>query len=252
MQQCRRPRRKVENSAIPSHPASPRGPPSKWVRLQLSRFWPLMVDQSRRNSLSAAPPSIGRAIRRCLDEDQLDRDRFEPKGQLNLSGALLRLSKSRFRSAGYDAAFHPAGSAKPIEQYDQRADGVSARAGPLWERWRLQCSISSDGVKYGDPTQDASPDTIRIRLKEIAFAWHETPGAPPNADAAALRQTMARLAQIYQALWPLAHAASGRSIPARVGSGCVCIAVTKGPSATTTLSAPMARAKATYRVSYVL
>jgi hypothetical protein len=48
------------------------------------------------------------------------------------------------------------------------------------------------------------------------------------------------------------HQASGRSIPARAGSGCACIAVTKGPSATTTLSAPIARAKATYSVSYVL
>ena len=54
-------------------------------------------------------------------------------------------------------------------------------------------------------------------------------------EAEALEQKL--LAATREAHWPLAHAASGRSIPARAGSGCVCIAVTKGPSATTTLSA---------------
>ena len=45
--------------------------------------------------------------------------------------------------------------------------------------------------------QDTSPQAIRILLEETAFAWHETLGVPPNADAAALRQAMARLALIY-------------------------------------------------------
>ena len=45
--------------------------------------------------------------------------------------------------------------------------------------------------------QDTSPEAIQIRLEEIAFAWHETLGVPPNADAAALRRAMARLALIY-------------------------------------------------------
>jgi hypothetical protein len=44
--------------------------------------------------------------------------------------------------------------------------------------------------------QDTSPEAIQIRFAEIAFAWHETLGVPPNADAAALRRAMARLALI--------------------------------------------------------
>ena len=45
--------------------------------------------------------------------------------------------------------------------------------------------------------QHTSPAAILITREEIQFAWHETLGVPPNADAAALRRAMAQLATIY-------------------------------------------------------
>jgi DnaJ-domain-containing protein 1 len=45
--------------------------------------------------------------------------------------------------------------------------------------------------------QHTSPEAIQILLEDIEFAWHETLGVRPNADAAALRRAMARLALIY-------------------------------------------------------
>lgn len=62
-------------------------------------------------------------------------------------------------------------SAEPIEQHDRQADRASASAGPLWETWRLQCSISSDGLKYGDPPplpRSSSP-------KPVPWAAHALP-----------------------------------------------------------------------------
>jgi hypothetical protein len=45
--------------------------------------------------------------------------------------------------------------------------------------------------------QETSPEAIQILLEETTFAWHETLGVPPNADAVALPQATARLALIY-------------------------------------------------------
>ena len=60
-----------------------------------------------------------------------------------------------------------------------------SRAAPLW------------AIALAAVLQHTSPEAIQIRLEEIQFAWHETLGVPPNADAAALRRAMARLALIY-------------------------------------------------------
>ena len=76
-----------------------------------------------------------------------------------------------------------------------RIAGVTARQVNNWCRGRAATPLWA--IALAAVLQDTSPEAIRILLEETAFAWHETLGVPPNADAAALRLAMARLALIY-------------------------------------------------------
>jgi hypothetical protein len=45
--------------------------------------------------------------------------------------------------------------------------------------------------------QDSSPEALIISLEEVEFSWREILGVPPNADTAAARRAMTRLAVRY-------------------------------------------------------
>jgi DNA-binding transcriptional regulator YdaS (Cro superfamily) len=76
-----------------------------------------------------------------------------------------------------------------------RLAGITTRQVNNWGRGRA--AVPHRASALAAVLQETSPDAIRILLEETAFAWHETLGVPPNADAAALRQATARLAGIY-------------------------------------------------------
>ncbi len=76
-----------------------------------------------------------------------------------------------------------------------RISGYTPRQVNNWARGRAAAPLWA--IALAAVLQDTSPEAIQIRLEEIAFAWHETLGVPPNADATALRRAMARLALIY-------------------------------------------------------
>ena len=76
-----------------------------------------------------------------------------------------------------------------------RISGYTPRQVNNWTRGRAAAPLWA--IALAAVLQDTSPEAIQIRLEEIQFAWHETLGVPPNADATALRRAMARLALIY-------------------------------------------------------
>ena len=76
-----------------------------------------------------------------------------------------------------------------------RLAGVTARQVNNWCRGRA--AVPRWAIALAAILQDTSPEAIQIRLEETAFAWHETLGVPPNADAATLRLAIAPLALIY-------------------------------------------------------
>jgi DnaJ-domain-containing protein 1 len=42
-----------------------------------------------------------------------------------------------------------------------------------------------------------TPDGLEVMVEDTEFRWHETLGVSPNADPAAIRRAMTRLAMIY-------------------------------------------------------
>jgi transcriptional regulator with XRE-family HTH domain len=76
-----------------------------------------------------------------------------------------------------------------------RISGYTPRQVNNWARGRAAAPLWA--IALAAVLQHTSPEAILILLEEIEFAWHETLGIPPNADAAALRRAMARLALIY-------------------------------------------------------
>ena len=76
-----------------------------------------------------------------------------------------------------------------------RISGYTPRQVNNWARGRA--AAPPWAIALAAVLQQTSPEAIRIMLEEITFAWHETLGVPPNADPAALRRAMARLALIY-------------------------------------------------------
>jgi DnaJ-domain-containing protein 1 len=76
-----------------------------------------------------------------------------------------------------------------------RIAGDTPRQVNNWCRGRAAAPLWA--ITLAAVLQETSPEAIQNLLEEIAFAWHESLGVPPNADAAALRRAMARLARIY-------------------------------------------------------
>jgi transcriptional regulator with XRE-family HTH domain len=76
-----------------------------------------------------------------------------------------------------------------------RLSGYTPRQVNNWARGRAAAPLWA--IALAAVLQHTSPEAILILLEEIEFAWHETLGVPPNADVAALRRAMARLALIY-------------------------------------------------------
>jgi transcriptional regulator with XRE-family HTH domain len=76
-----------------------------------------------------------------------------------------------------------------------RLSGYTPRQLNNWARGRAAAPLWA--IALAAVLQHTSPEAIQIRLEETEFAWHETLGVPSNADAAALRRAMARLALIY-------------------------------------------------------
>ena len=76
-----------------------------------------------------------------------------------------------------------------------RISGYTPRQVNNWARGRAAAPLWA--IALAAVLQQTSPEAIQILLEETQFTWHETLGVPPNADAAALRRAMARLALIY-------------------------------------------------------
>jgi transcriptional regulator with XRE-family HTH domain len=76
-----------------------------------------------------------------------------------------------------------------------RISGYTPRQVNNWARGRAAAPLWA--IALAAVLQHTSPEAILITREEIQFAWHETLGVPPNADAATLRRAMARLATIY-------------------------------------------------------
>ena len=69
-----------------------------------------------------------------------------------------------------------------------RLSGYTPRQVNNWARGRAAAPLWA--IALAAVLQHTSPEAILILLEEIEFAWHETLGVPPNADVAALRQTV--------------------------------------------------------------
>ena len=76
-----------------------------------------------------------------------------------------------------------------------RLSGYTPRQVSNWARGRAAAPLWA--IALAAVLQRTSPEAIQIMLEEITFAWHETLGVPPNADATALRRAMVRLALTY-------------------------------------------------------
>ena len=76
-----------------------------------------------------------------------------------------------------------------------RISGYTPRQVNNWARGRAAAPLWAIALAAVLP--DISPEAIQIRLEEIQFAWHETLGVPPNADAGAIRHAWVRLAHAH-------------------------------------------------------
>ena len=76
-----------------------------------------------------------------------------------------------------------------------RLTGVTARQVNNWARGRAL--VPQWAALLAVVLQDFSPEALTISLEEAEFSWREILGAPPNADMAAARRAMTRLALRY-------------------------------------------------------
>jgi len=76
-----------------------------------------------------------------------------------------------------------------------RLTGVTARQVNNWARGRAL--VPQWAALLAIALQDFSTETLTISLEEVEFSWREILGVPPNADAAAARRAMTRLALRY-------------------------------------------------------
>jgi transcriptional regulator with XRE-family HTH domain len=76
-----------------------------------------------------------------------------------------------------------------------RLTGVTARQVNNWARGRAL--VPKWAALLAVALQDVSPESLTISLEEAEFSWREILGVPPNADTAAARRAMTRLALRY-------------------------------------------------------
>lgn len=76
-----------------------------------------------------------------------------------------------------------------------RLTGVTARQVNNWARGRAL--VPQWAALLAVALQDFSPEALTISLEEAEFSWREILGVPPNADTAAARRAMTRLALRY-------------------------------------------------------
>jgi len=76
-----------------------------------------------------------------------------------------------------------------------RLTGLSPRQVNNWARGRA--TVPQWAALLVVALEEISPDGLEIRLDAADFRWHETLGVSPNADPAAIRRAMTRLAVIY-------------------------------------------------------
>jgi transcriptional regulator with XRE-family HTH domain len=76
-----------------------------------------------------------------------------------------------------------------------RLTGITARQVNNWARGRAL--VPQWAALLAAALRDFSPEALTIPLEEAAFSWRETLGVPPNADTAAARRAMTRLALRY-------------------------------------------------------
>jgi len=76
-----------------------------------------------------------------------------------------------------------------------RLTGFTARQVNNWCRGRA--TVPPWAVALAALLEERSPEAVTMLLEEITFAWHETLGVPPGAEADAVRFAMRRLALRY-------------------------------------------------------
>jgi hypothetical protein len=76
-----------------------------------------------------------------------------------------------------------------------RLTAVTARQVNNWARGRAL--VPQWAALLAVALQDFSPEALTISLEEAEFSWREILGVPPNADTAAARRAMTRLALRY-------------------------------------------------------
>ena len=76
-----------------------------------------------------------------------------------------------------------------------RLTGVTARQVNNWACGRAL--VPQWAALLAATLQDFSPEALTISLEEVEFSWSEILGVPPNADTAAARRAMTRLAFRY-------------------------------------------------------
>jgi transcriptional regulator with XRE-family HTH domain len=76
-----------------------------------------------------------------------------------------------------------------------RLTGVTARQVNNWARGRA--IVPPWAALLAVALQDLSPEALTIALEEASFSWYDILGVPPNADTAAARRAMTRLALRY-------------------------------------------------------
>jgi transcriptional regulator with XRE-family HTH domain len=76
-----------------------------------------------------------------------------------------------------------------------RLTGVTARQVNNWTRGRAL--VPRRAALLAVTLQDVSTESLTISLEETEFSWREILGVSPNADTAAARRAMTRLALRY-------------------------------------------------------
>ena len=76
-----------------------------------------------------------------------------------------------------------------------RLAGVTPRQVNNWARGRAAVPKWAGLLLVA--LDELTPDGLEVMVEDAEFRWHETLGISPNADLAALRRTMTKLAMIY-------------------------------------------------------